>query len=157
MTESKRSHSLKGILEEAIAGRLDTDVSSDIREIVQVVLRTLDQQRLISYAPAGDLALLTTHGRTLVAVAENKNATQRSLAVYLGISETNLQKSLKLLCDKGFVVKTKVDNSYRYEIDPKSVFTHSDISRFFDAIAQSVASTFVDASVASDQCDDPPF
>lgn len=154
VSESKRSHSLKGILENAISGRLGTKVDDDIREIVQVVLRTLDQQRLISYAPAGDMALLTTHGRTFVAVAENRNATQRSLAVYLGISETNLQKSLKLLCDKGFVVKTKVNNSFRYEIDPKMAFSHSDISRFFDAIAGMVASTLEGDEGHSE---DPPF
>jgi len=127
---TKRDHVLRQPLENALQSFGDIDVSS----VVDAVLRTLDQQKLISFAPAGDLPLLTTHGRTLVAILEDPGITQRALSVYLGVSESNVQKSVKALLDRGLIAKTKVNNSGHYEFAPSEALLHADITRLFDAL-----------------------
>lgn len=131
---TKRDHTLREILSSSIGEVTD----SNIDVIVETVLRTLDQQRMISYAPAGELPLLTTHGRTLVAIMEDPGITMRALAVYLGISESNAQKSVKALLDKGIIAKTKVKNSTQYGFVENPGLIHPDISRLFDGIVQAV-------------------
>lgn len=131
---TRRDHTLREILSASIGDLPLLDVDT----IVETVLRTLDQQRMISYAPAGDLPLLTTHGRALVAIMEDPGITMRALAVYLGVSESNAQKSVKALLDKGIIAKTKVNNSLTYKIEPNPGLIHPDISRLFDAIVKTV-------------------
>ena len=152
---SKRDHVLRQPLEQALLGVAGIDIS----EVVDVVLRTLDQQRLISFAPAGDLQLLTTHGRTLVAILEDPGITQRALSVYLGISESNVQKSVKALLDRGLITKTKVNNSSVYEFSPSAGLYHSDIVRLFDAIVNEVKKTLPDQPdiQPETQVDEPLF
>lgn len=127
---SKRDHVLRESLSAALTG---VDFN-DVQDIVDKVLRTLSQQRMILYAPAGELPILTTHGRILVAVMEDPDVTLRALAVYLGTSESNVQKSLKALCDMGFITKTKVKTTHRYKLSPEKAFLHPDITRLFDGI-----------------------
>lgn len=152
---SKRDHVLRQPLEQALSGLTGVDISA----VVDVVLRTLDQQRLISFAPAGDLQLLTTHGRTLVAILEDPGITQRALSVYLGISESNVQKSVKALLERGLITKTKVNNSSVYQFEPAAGLYHSDIARLFDAIVNEVKKTLPgDADIqASAEVDEPLF
>lgn len=144
-------------LRQALLASLRTVNEQDLNDIVEVVLRTLDQQRVIEYAPKGDLPLLSTHGRTLVAILENPGITQRALAVYLGTSENNLQKSVKALENRGLIAMTKVGKTRTYSFDTKTAFQHSDITRFFDAIAGAVKNEFLAAENASDIHDEPAF
>lgn len=149
--EPKRDH----VIREPLTKALSSAALGDIDDIVEVVLRTLSQQRLIDYAPAGDLQLLTTYGRTLVAIMEDPSITLRALAVYLGISESSTQKTVKALMDKGLVAKTKVDRASNFEVCKEMAFSHPDITRFFDAIAQQVRNA---RETATDiQADEAPF
>lgn len=151
---TKRDHVLRQPLEKALEGFKGLDVSS----VVDVVLRTLDQQKLISFAPAGDLALLSTHGRTLIAILEDPGITQRALSVYLGISESNVQKSIKALVDRGLIAKTKVKNSSHYEFVPAEGLLHADITRLFDALLTLVKKAQEpEPDIQPSQVEDPPF
>lgn len=132
--EPKRDHVMREVLTNALS---DAD-PENLSDIVEVVLRTLSQQKMIAYAPAGEISLLTTHGRALVAIIEDPGITLRALAVYLGISESNAQKSVKALLDMGLIAKTKVKTSVNYVFVQKTGFEHPDISRFFDGIAGEV-------------------
>ena len=151
---TKRDHLLRAPLEKALEGFQGLDVSS----VVDVVLRTLDQQKLISFAPAGDLTLLSTHGRTLVAILEDPGITQRALAVYLGISESNVQKSIKALVDRGLIAKTKVKHSTQYEFAPGEALFHADITRLFDALLAVVKKAQEPpVDIQAQEVEEPPF
>lgn len=129
--ETKRDHVLRRPLEQALASLSD---NASLDDMVTEVLRTLDQQRMIHYAPSGSLGLLSTHGRVLVAVMEDPDITQRALSVYLGVSESNVQKSLKLLVEADVVTKTKTDGANTYQLNLTEGMKHPDIARFYDAI-----------------------
>lgn len=132
--EPKRDHVMREILTTA----LSESEATELDDIIEVVLRTLTQQKMISYAPAGEISLLTTHGRALVAIMEDPGITLRALAVYLGISESNAQKSVKALLDMGLIAKTKVKTSVNYVFVPKIGFKHPDISRLFDGVVSEI-------------------
>jgi predicted transcriptional regulator len=150
----RRDHVLRGPLENALKGFDHVDVSA----VVDVVLRTLDQQKLISFAPAGDLPLLSTHGRALIAILEDPGITLRALAIYLGISESNAQKSVKALLERGLIAKTKVKNSTHYEFVPAEGFYHADITRLFDAILKLVKTAQSEApDIQPSEVEDPAF
>lgn len=152
--QPKRDHVMREILTSALEG----SDAHDIDNIVEVVLRTLSQQKMISYAPAGDISLLTTHGRALVAIMEDPGITLRALAVYLGVSESNAQKSVKTLLDMGLIAKTKVKTSINYVFVPKIGFKHPDITRLFDGIANEVKKLKkIDDDIQGSEVDDAPF
>lgn len=152
--QPKRDHVMREILTAALEGSDSTDING----IVETVLRTLSQQKMISYAPTGELSLLTTHGRTLVAIMEDPGITLRALAVYLGVSESNAQKSVKALLDMGLIAKTKVKTSVNYVFVPKIGFKHPDISRLFDGIVNElVKAGKVVGDIHDEQVDDRPF
>ena len=128
--EPKRDHVMREVLTNALSNADPENLS----DIVEVVLRTLSQQKMIAYAPAGELSLLTTHGRALVAIIEDSGITLRALAVYLGISESNAQKSVKALLDMGLIAKTKVSSRNIYKIDEKAFLNQGDIRHIWAAI-----------------------
>ena len=121
-------------MREILTSALEESAPADINAIVEIVLRTLSQQKMISYAPTGELSLLTTHGRTLVAIMEDPGITLRALAVYLGVSESNAQKSVKALLDMGLIAKTKVKGRNVHKIIPKTLLNHSDINHVTSAV-----------------------
>lgn len=129
--DSRRDHVLRRSLEEALEAIAN---GAEVGDVVTGMLRTLDQQRMISYAPSGSLGLLSTHGRVLVAIMEDPEITQRALAVYLGVSESNVQKSIKSLSDAKLIVKSRASKSNSYSLNLEDGLEHPDISRFYDAI-----------------------
>lgn len=129
--DSRRDHVLRRSLEEALEAIAN---GAEVSDVVTGMLRTLDQQRMISYAPSGSLGLLSTHGRVLVAIMEDPEITQRALSVYLGVSESNVQKSIKSLSDAKLIVKSRVNKSNSYSLNLEDGIKHPDISRFYDAI-----------------------
>lgn len=128
---TKRDHVLRRSLEEALEKMRN---GAEVSDAVTDLLKTLDQERMIHYAPAGTLSLLSTHGRVLVAIMEDPEITQRALSIYLGVSESNIQKSIKALSDAGIISKTKVNSYNTYQLNLKDGLKHPDISRFYDAI-----------------------
>ena len=130
--QKKNDHQLRGQLESSIASVADSN--ANVSQITEMVLRTLDQQRMISYSPKSELSLLSPTGRVLVAIMEDKAITQRALSVYLGVTESNIQKSVRALCKANLITKIKIKNRNTYQINASIIKMHSDISRFFDAI-----------------------
>ena len=127
-----REHVLRQPLKDVITRAVATGASNE--EILEGIMRTLDQQKMISYSPKDELSILSPCGRVLVSIMEDPSITQRALAVYLGVTESSIQKSIKQLIDAGLLLKKKINGRNKYLVNKEKVFPHSDISRFYDGI-----------------------
>lgn len=130
------------ILHSQLLHAIEPISDSDPKRIVDVVLRTLEQQRIISFAKTGDIRLLSVAGRVLVAIMENPDMTQRALGQYLGMSEQHLSRTIKNLHLAGLLVTTKVGSEKTHRLADISALRHPDISRFFDVIAAEIRASF---------------
>jgi len=97
---------------------------------VDEVIRALDDVKLFRYHNDEKVNILTTSGKVFAAICLDPTLTQRALAVYLGCSETLVEKSIKALVNEGLITKTKHNRKNIYEIDPEAVKKHSDIQHF---------------------------
>lgn len=123
-------------------------ISEDKTErIVDTVLRTLEQQKIVSYSKTGDIKLLTAAGRILVAILENPDMTQRALSVYLGMHEQQVSKTIKMLEETGILVTTKLGAKKIAKFGGIEALRHPDISRFFDVIANIVKEQIADQKI----------
>jgi predicted HTH transcriptional regulator len=111
-----------------------SDTTSTPQEIAKRVLETLEGNSAVFYARKGELSLLTGPARVLIVLTEQPDITQRAMAIYLGISEAAVQKSLKILIDNGLVAKTKVKGRNVHKIIPKTLLNHSDINHVTSAV-----------------------
>jgi DNA-binding transcriptional ArsR family regulator len=150
--KQSREHVLRGPLQEAINAALSE--GGGVEKLLEGVMRTLDQQKMISYNPDGGVSLLSASGRVMVAIMEDSSITQRALAVYLGVTESNVQKSIKVLTDAGLIEKTKMNSRNVYKVNGEVVLSHPDIARFADGI-RNVAVSYFSVSETSD--DESPF
>ena len=123
-----RKHSIDDALAKAIRDSVGDD--DEAHRLAQKVMKQLDKHGLIYYSAPDEISLLSAAGRLLVALAETPNATQRSLAVFLGVSEGAVRKSVDQLVAAGLVAKTKVKNRNLLVIVPRKVAETSDIRRF---------------------------
>ena len=103
-------------------------------QIADQILRLLDRHRLTVYARPDQIALLNHHGRTLIAILEDPGITQRALSQYLGVSESNVNMSVKQLLKNNLITKTKVKNKNRYSFNYEHGMHHPDISRLLDTL-----------------------
>ena len=116
-----------------IINRASSDNEST-EQVVERILRFLDKKRLVSYAPKNQVQLLNSHGRILVAILEDPGITQRALSQYIGVSESNVNASVKLLLKNNLITKTKIKNKNQYFFNEKQGLEHSDISRFLHTL-----------------------
>ena len=130
------------ILRTQLAGALEPITKGSTESIVDIVLRTLEQQRIVSFSKVGDIKLLSSVGRVFVAVLENPDMTQRAIGKYLGMQETQVHKALKQLEKAGLLATTNLGRKKMHEFAGPEVLRHPDISRFFDVIAQLVKENF---------------
>jgi predicted transcriptional regulator len=75
----------------------------------------------------------------LLAILEDPGITQRALSVYLRVSESNVQKSLRLLLKDGIIVKKRVANRNQYEFDRDAGIAHPDIKRILGTLLPMVS------------------
>ena len=61
--------------------------------------------------------------------------TQRAIAVYLDLSETMIDKTVKTLIAAGLITKTKVNRQNIYKVNEEQVLKHPDIRKFLEAIS----------------------
>lgn len=108
--------------------------SSTTEQVVDKILRLLDKKRLVSYAAKGQIQLLNSHGRILVAILEDPGITQRALSQYVGVSESNVNASVKLLLKNNLITRSKVKNRNVYYFNYEEGLHHPDISRFMDTL-----------------------
>jgi len=148
--DNRRDHVLRRPLEAAVQDALretEQEVGLDLASsIAEKVLVTLDEQRVIQYAPKGMLSLLTPAGRVLVCLAENPAATLREISLILGVSESNVTRSVSYLVKAGVIARTKVKGRNTYSVVLKVAENHPDIRRFKHAISALLDGTFKQAS-----------
>lgn len=129
MRGDSRTADIKKALEDAILSSPNGD-----EEILHRVMSALDKKKVLRYHNEDEIGLLSTPGRVLVAILEDPTMTQRALSVYLDLSETMIDKTLKSLISKGLVTKTKFNRQNIYKIDIELLKNHPDIQHFSDAI-----------------------
>lgn len=105
------------------------DILCNNEELIGRVISSLDSNRIVSYSSPNELSLFSTSGRILFTMMEEPTITQRALAVYLGISETMVEKTVKTLTEQGLITKTKVNRKNVYTFDVNSIGKNPDIQR----------------------------
>lgn len=129
MSKTKQSEIIKKALKDALGNN-----GSENDEIVSKVLEVLDTQRLLRYQDENTIGLLSTPGRVLVAILENPNTTLRGIAVYLDLSETMIDRTIKSFISIGLITKTKSQRQNIYKVNISVLKIHPDIHHFFNAI-----------------------
>jgi len=127
--KNQKSEDIKKALAEAIASAGD---ESDIA--VEKILRTLDQKKVLRYHKDHEISLLSTAGRVLVAIIEDPTMTVRAISVYLDLSETMIEKTVKQLIAAGLISKTKINRQNLYKVDIDAVLAQHDIQHVYDVV-----------------------
>lgn len=131
-TSDKDVHFLFEPLRDVI--NIATSQGEGNEQLVDRILRLLDKKRLVSYASPHQIQLLNSHGRILIAILEDPGITQRALSQYVGVSESNVNASVKLLLKNNLITKTRVKNKNQYFFNYAEALKHPDISRFMDTL-----------------------
>jgi len=155
MRDSKTAE-IKKALEQALSS------SKNQADLVDVVMSTLDKQKLLRYHAEGEISLLSTAGRVLVALFEDPTMTQRALSVYLDLSETMIDKTIKSLISREIITKTKYNRQNIYRINIDQVKNHPDIQHFSAVISDisnfhNVMSGISAELKKTEVVDEPPF
>lgn len=127
-----QSHPFAEQIKAVIETQLGDD--TDVDKITNGILQALDRNKLLYYAEPGRINLLNAHGRVLIAILEDPWITQRALSVYLGVSESNINKSLRLLVKDGLIEKHRDGMRNRYKFNSNKGLEHPDIARFIATI-----------------------
>lgn len=126
--KNQKPENIKKALEQAIA-------SAGVDEVaVEEILKTLDKQKLFRYHRDSDVNLLSTAGRVLVAIIEDPTMTLRAISVYLDLSETMIDKTVKYLIEGGLITKTKANRRNVYKLNKKLIKEQQDIQHILTAI-----------------------
>ena len=104
-------------------------ILSDDEELIRKVISSLDSHRIVSYSLPNELSLFSTSGRVLFSIIMEPTMTQRALAVYLGISETMVEKTVKTLTEQGLITKTKLNRKNVYSFNTNVMGKNPDIQR----------------------------
>jgi predicted transcriptional regulator len=152
MKNDNRAEEVKKAIQAAL-GVNQSDLEGDA---VEAVMRALDKQKVFRYHNDDVISLLSTAGRVLVVLSEDPKLTQRAISVYLDLSETMIDKTVKTLIASGLITKTKVNRQNIYKVNEEEVLKHPDIRKFSDAISALGKPTKKETS-AIKQKDDEPF
>lgn len=125
-----KSEDIKKALTEAI----DSVTGETTEEKIERILLTLDSKKVLRYHRDSDVALLSTPGRVLVSIIEDPTMTIRAISVYLDLSETMIDKTVKSLIAAGLITKTKVNRQNIYKVNKNMVLKQPDIHHFLSAI-----------------------
>lgn len=125
---SQKIEDIKKALEEAIVEQGGDDIT------IEKVMQTLDSKKILRYHKEHEISLLSTAGRVLIALMEDQNMTVRAISVYLDLSETMIEKTVKQLINAGLITKTKVNRQNVYKYNEKSILEQRDIQNFFAVI-----------------------
>lgn len=133
----KKTDKLREALEAAIGGK-------DQGELIEKILLTLDKQKVIRYHNEETVNLLSTPGRVIVGLIEDPTSTHRSLSIYLNLSETMIDKTIKSLVEAGLITKTKLNRQNTYKINSDLLLKHPDITHLLGAIGAIAGNRKVD-------------
>lgn len=131
-SEDADVHFLFAPLQETIRLALESGANTEV--LADKILRLLDKKRLTVYSPKSQTQLLNNNGRVLVAILEDPGITQRALSQYVGVSESNVNATIKSLIKSRLVTKVKENNRNRYYFNTKEALEHPDICRFLNTL-----------------------
>ena len=126
--KNQKSEEIKKVLEEVL-----TSTGGDTAA-VEKVLQALDDKKIFRYHKGEDISLLSTAGRVLVSLADDPTMTIRAISVYLDLSETMIDKTVKQLIAAGLITKTKVNRQNVYRLNNSLILSQPDIQQFLKAI-----------------------
>lgn len=127
--QNSASQQLAVPIELLIRESLDVSPEELARRIVNAVANTSG----ISYKPSNQISLLTAPAKILITIIREPKITIRALAIYIGISEAAVIKSLKMLLSNNLIAKTKVKGKNNYTVVKESFENHSDIIHLLNA------------------------
>lgn len=104
-------------------------ILSNDKESIEKIKKSLDENRIISYSEPNELNFFSTSGRVLYTIMLEPTITQRALSLYLGISETMVEKTIKTLTEQGLITKTKFNRKNVYSFDLDLMAKNPDIQR----------------------------
>ena len=122
-----KSTELKKALEDALGAGTSDD-------ILNTIFATLDKQKLLRYHDEDQINLLSTAGRVLVSLLEDPTMTQRAVSIYLDLSETMIDRTIKSLVKNGVLTKTKSNRKNVYVVNKDSLKNNPDIRHFIGVI-----------------------
>jgi transcription initiation factor IIE alpha subunit len=132
--ENKRDHTLRTPLEKAVSKLVGGDAL--IKEIVEEILYTLDEQNIISYTVKNNVNLLTPFGRVMTLLIERPNLTIREMSVFLGVTEANIIRTVSKLNSEKLLARRKKDGRFEYSVNYEVAKEHSDIRRLVLLVAR---------------------
>ncbi len=128
--KNQKSEEIKKVLEEVLAS------TGGDTAAVEKVLQALDDKKIFRYHKGEDISLLSTAGRVLVSLADDPTMTIRAISVYLDLSETMIDKTVKQLIAAGLITKTKVNRQNVYRLNNSLILSQPDIQQFLKAITR---------------------
>jgi DNA-binding transcriptional regulator GbsR (MarR family) len=128
--KNQKSEEIKKVLEEVL-----TSTGGDTAA-VEKVLQALDDKKIFRYHKGEDISLLSTAGRVLVSLADDPTMTIRAISVYLDLSETMIDKTVKQLIAAGLITKTKVNRQNVYRLNNSLILSQPDIQQFLKAVTR---------------------
>jgi len=129
--KKEKSEDIKKAIEEVVAA-----LGADGDRAAEKILKTLDRQKILRYHQDNEVSLLSTAGRVLVAIIEDPTMTIRAISVYLDLSETMIDKTVKTLTASGLITKTKLNRQNVYQLNKNLIIEQPDIQHFLGAINQ---------------------
>lgn len=114
-------------IKKALAEVMPLD-GGDSEVALERILQTLDKKKVLRYHRDDEISLLSTSGRVLVAIIEDPTMTVSAISVYLDLSETMIDKTVKQLIASGLVSKRKVNRQNLYDVNIGAVLSQPDIA-----------------------------
>jgi predicted transcriptional regulator len=127
--KNEKSENIKKALAEIIP--LD---GGDSEIALEKILQTLDKKKVLRYHRDNEISLLSTAGRVLTAIIEDPKMTIRAISVYLDLSETMIDKTVKQLISHGLISKTKMNRQNIYVVNVGAVLDQPDIKHVTDIL-----------------------
>lgn len=131
MKSESRAEEVRKAIELALRG----SANGDAPDAVELVMEALDKKKVFRYHTEDTVDLLSTAGKVLVVLLDDPTMTQRAISVYLDMSETMIDKTIKSLASVGLISKTKVNRQNIYKVNTELILQHQDVQKFFEAIS----------------------
>lgn len=129
--KNEKSNRVRDVLGDVLS---EIGQDEDKEKAVQKILEALDDKKILRYHRDNEVALLSTAGRVLISLMSDPTMTIRALSVYLDLSETMIDKTVKQLIAHGLITKTKVNRQNVYRFNEKTIMAQPDIQQFLRAI-----------------------